>query len=292
MNNKNIFLGNAIVKDNAALIGKNALISITEVKPINLSELEPDERLNLFFQYRYFLRSLSFPVQIVLRFVNKDCDKFLYRKRMANVEEAIKITCRKNYKDVIAESDEFKEWLKCFLELSVRPMFLCYFVIPVYADNNLMKNETAYVEALQLLNQRTCDCILRLSSIKFKKKIRSNVKISGWEEEQLEKIHEEKALIALKMFKKKDNYYSLNNFEVVNDGKRKVSKYINNNSFYEVIGQKEINLELTRLDDCRISNLFDSYTKDFIVLNTERHNKYLSVKELFDLWVKPLFKGD
>lgn len=292
MKSKNIFLKNAAVKDNAALIGKDALISITEVKPVNLSDLEPDEKLKLFFQYGYFLRSLSFPVQIVLRFVNKDCDKFLYRKRMANVEETIKTAYKKNYRDIIAESDEFKKWLKCFLELKVRPMLLCYFVIPVYADNNLMKNETAYVGALQLLNQRTDDCLSRLSSIKFRKKIKPNTKRSEWEEEQLHKINEKKALIALKMFRKKDSYYSSNNYMIVNDGKRKIAKYLKTNSFYEIINEKEISLELARLDDSRISNLFDSYSKDFIVLNTEGCNKYLSVKELFNLWVKPQFKGD
>jgi len=292
MNSKNILLENVIIKDNAALIGKNALISITEVKPVNLSDLEPDEKLKLFFQYRYFLRSLSFPVQIVLRFANKDCDKFLYRKRMANVEETIKTAYKKNYKDVIAESDEFKKWLKCFLELSVRPMLLCYIVIPVHADNNLIKNETAYAEALQLLNQRTSDCISRLSSIKFRKKIKSNAKRSEWEEEQLQKINEKKALIALKMFRKKDKYYSFINLKVINDGKRKIAKYLKNNSFYEIINEKEIGLELARLDDSRISNLFDSYSKDFIVLNTDGYNKYLSAKDLFSLWAKPIFKGD
>lgn len=292
MRQKNIFFENSVVKDNAALIGKNTLISIAEVRPINLSELEADEKLNLFFQYQYFIRSLKFPVQIVLRFVNRDCDKFLYRKRMANVEETIKTIYKKNYKDVIAESDEFKRWLKCFLELSVRPMLLCYFVIPVYADNNLIKNETAYIESLQLLNQRTDDCISKLSSIKFKKKIKSNTKRSEWEQEQLENINEKKALIALKMFRKKENYYSFNNFRAVNDGKRKIDKYIKNNSFYEITDEKEINLELTRLDESKISNLFDSYSKDFIVLNTEGYNQYLSVKELFSLWTKPLLKGD
>ncbi len=198
---KNIFLEKAIVKDNAALINPNTLISITEVEPINLSELEQNQRLELAFQYQYFLRSLTFPVQIVLRFVNKDCEKFLYRKRMADVEETIKSAYKKNYKEVLAESDDFKNWLKCFLELSVRPMLLCYFVVPVYSDNNLIKNEADYVQALQLLNQRTDDCISRLSSIKFKKVIKPNVKRSEWEEEQLEKIQEKKALIALRMFK-------------------------------------------------------------------------------------------
>lgn len=289
--NKNIFLEKAIIKDNAALIDQNTLVSITEVKPINLLELEPDEKLELIFQYQYFLRFLAFPIQIVLRLVNKNCEKVLYRKRMADVEETIKRIYNKNYKDVLAESDEFRNWLKYFLELSIRPMLLCYFVVPVYSGISLIKNETAYVEALQLLNQRTDDCISRLSSIKFKKKVKSNVKRSEWEEEQLERIQEKKALIALRMFKKKNEYYSLSNFKVVNGGERKVSNYIKNNFFDELIHEKEISLKVTRLDDDRISNLFDSYSKDFIVLNAEGYHKYLSVKDLFSLWIKTADKG-
>ena len=90
MKSKNGILGTLIVRDSSALINPNTLVSITEVKPVNLSELEEKEKLELAFQYQYFIRSLTFPIQIVLRFVNKDCEKFLYRKRMADVEELIK----------------------------------------------------------------------------------------------------------------------------------------------------------------------------------------------------------
>ena len=286
MNNKNIFLQKATIKDGSALIDKHTLVSITEVKPINLLEVEQREKLEIAFQYQYFLRSLTHPIQIVLRFVNKDSDKFLYRKRMANVEEAVKNIYKKNYKDVLAESDEFKKWLKCFLELSIRPMLLCYFIVSVKSDSDLIKNHVAYVEALQLLNQRTADCISRLSSIKFRKKTKADLKRSGWEEERFKKIQEKKVLIALKMFKKKNKYYSLDNFKPVNNGKRKVSEYIKSNFFDEIIDEKEISLQLTRLDDERISNLFESYCKDFVVLSSEGCHKYLSVNELFNLWVK------
>jgi len=43
MKNKNIFLEKAIIKDNAVLINPTTLISITEVKPINLLDLVVDE---------------------------------------------------------------------------------------------------------------------------------------------------------------------------------------------------------------------------------------------------------
>ncbi|MEA2037413.1 MAG: hypothetical protein U9O94_07930 [Nanoarchaeota archaeon] len=284
---KNIFLQDPIVKDNAAIINPNTLVSITEVKPINLLELGKDEKLDLSFQYQYFLRSLAFPVQIVLRFVNKDIEKLLYRKRMANVEESIKEIYKKNYKDVLADCDEFRKWLRLFLELTVRPMLLCYFVVPVYSNTNLAKNDVGYVQALQLLNQRTKECISRLSSIKFRKKIKPNVKRSEWEDEYLKNIQEKNALIALKIYKKNSRYYSLNNFREVENAKRKVRDYIKKNFFDEIIDEKEISLELERLDDERISNLFDSYSRDFVVLNTEGHHKYLSVKDLFEIWVKP-----
>ena len=287
MKKKNNFLENVDVKDDGALIDPNTLISITEVKPINLSVLDQKEKLNLAFQYQYFLRSLAYPIQIVLRFVNKDCEKLLYRKRIANVEEAIKELYKQNYKDVLAESDEFKKWLKCFLELAVRPMLLCYLIVPVYSGINLVKNDTAYVEALQLLNQRTKDCISRLSSIKFRKRVKSDIKRSEWEKDQFEKIQEKKALIALRMFKKKDRYYSLKNFLPIKSARRKITDYIKNNFFDDISDETGVSLELTRLDDNRISNLFNSYSNDFIVLNTEGFHKYLSVNDLFSLWVRP-----
>ena len=285
MKSKNGILGTLIIRDSSALINPNTLVSITEVKPVNLSELEEKEKLELAFQYQYFIRSLTFPIQIVLRFVNKDCEKFLYRKRMADVEELIKKAYKKNSKDVIAESDEFKKWLKPFLESKVRPMILCYIVIPVLSQNNLASNEMAYIEALQLLNQRTEMCISRLSSIKFRKKIKSNVNRSDWEEHQFERVQEKKALTALKMFRHNSSYYSHNNFKIVNNGKKKVSEYIKSNFFDELSEDQEISLELNRLDDERISNLFDSYCKDFVVLKANGHIRYFSVKDLFSVMI-------
>ncbi len=287
MNNKNALLGKVMAKDSAALINPKTLVSIIEVKPINLSGLEPNEKSELSFQYQYFLRYLSYPMQVVLRFVNKDSEKFLYRKRMVNVEETIKNIFKKNFKDVLAESDAFKNWLRHFLEFKVRPMLLCYIVIPTISKTNLARNEIAYVQAMQLLNQRTGECISRLSSIKVKKKINPNTKRSEWEEHQLSRIQEKKALIALNMFKRKEDYYSMKNFNIVKNGKRKVSDYIKTNSFDEIIIEKEISLELKRLDDNQISNLFDSYCKDFVVLNIGGKHKYLSMKDLFSLSMKP-----
>ncbi len=285
----NILLEKASIKDNAALLDSHTIISISEVLPINLSELEPDEKIQLRFQYQYFIRSLNFPVQIVLRFLNRDCEKYLHRKRMANVEKTIKNNYKKNYNDVLAESDEFKKWLKLFLELKVRPVLLCYFVVPVHSDTDLIKNPEAYVEALQLLNQRTNDCISRLSSIKFRARIRPKEKRSEWEKEQTKKILERKALIALQLFRKNRGYYSLNNFNSVKNAQYKIRDYIKKNFFDEILAEKKLSLQIERLDDSRISNLFDSYCEDFVVLNKSRLHKYYSLRELFNIWVK---KGD
>ena len=104
MKSKNGILGKLIVRDSSALINPNTIVSITEVRPVNLSELEEKEKLELTFQYQYFIRSLIFPIQIVLRFVNKDCEKFLYRKRMADVEET-KLVAENHLKLSIGDGD-------------------------------------------------------------------------------------------------------------------------------------------------------------------------------------------
>ena len=282
----NIFLKKLAVRDNAVLLDANTLVSITEIESINLLELEQDEKLKIFFQYRYFIRSLNFPVQITLRFVNKDTEKALYRKRMANVEEAIKENCKHNLKDILAECDEFKDWLRHFLEMLVRPMLLCYFVVSVQSSTNLHKNQEAYVEALQLLNQRTAHCISRLSSIRFKKRFKLNEKRSEWEKEQLEKIQEKKSLIALKIFKRKENYYSLDSFKADLKAQKKIADYTKHNFFEQIFDEKEEALEVKRLDDSQITNLIDSYSKDFVVLNEGDRHKYISMRDLFDLWMK------
>ena len=196
MKSKNIFLGRIIVRDSASLIDRRILTSILQVKPINLTELQDNEKSELTNQYRYFLRSLAYSIQIVLRFTNRDSEKFLYRKRMADVEETIKKIYKNNFKEVLVESDSFKNWLKLFLEMSTRPILLCYIVIPVIANIDLTRSEIAYIEALQLLNQRTTDCISRLSLIKAGKKTKNNAKRSEWEEHEFRKIQEKKAMIA------------------------------------------------------------------------------------------------
>ena len=287
MNSKNIFLGKTIVNDSAALIDKRNLTSILQVKPLHLTDLQENEKLELMHQYRYFLRSLTFPIQIVLRFANKDSEKFLYRKRMADVEEIIKKTYKNNFKEVLIESDSFKNWLRIFLEMNVRPMLLCFIVIPVISGVNLAKNELAYVEALQLLNQRTIDCISRLSSIKIRKTVKNNGKRSEWEERQLKEIQERKAMIAIKMFKRNGSYYSINNLTIISNAQRMISDYIRNNFYDDIFAEKEINLEVKRLNDNEILNIFDSYCKDYVALSIGQNQEYLSLKDLFSLMNKP-----
>lgn len=290
MKTSNLFLGAITVQDSAALIGKRKLVSILQVRPINLTELQDNERSELTNQYRYFLRSLTFPIQIVLRFANKDSDKSLYRKRMADVEEIIKKAYKKNSKEVLVESDAFKNWLKLYLEMHVRPMLLCYMVIPVNSETDLSKNKIAYVEALQLLNQRTNDCISRLSSVRIKKRLNNNSSRSEWEENHLKTIQEKKAMIALNMFKRKANYYSLDNSAIINNGQRKINDFIKSNFYDQIIAESEISLDIKRLDDNEIIDLFDSYCKDFIALNKAHACEYLSMKELFSLMNKPMEK--
>lgn len=286
MTTKNIFLGKINVRDSAVLIDSRILASILQVKPINLTTLDESERLELTNQYRYFLRSLAFPMQIILRLENKDSEKFLYRKRMADVEEIIKKTCKRNFKEVLAESDSFKNWLKPFLEMNARPMLLCYIVIPVIAGINLAKNEVAYVEALQLLNQRTSDCISRLSSIKIRKKINPNTKRCEWEQYQFQKFQEKKAMIALNMLKRNGTYHSLSTFNSVTNGQKIISDYMRDNFYDDIIAEKEIMLEVRRLNDDEILNLFDSYCKDHITLSNGQNCEHIFIKDLFNLMSK------
>lgn len=280
---KNELLGNVIFRDSAALVSKNALISIVEIMPINISELDDNGRQELAFQFQYFLRSLNFPIQIILRFVNKDAEKFLYRKKMADVEEMIKSECKKNLKEALIESDSFKEWLRHFLEIKARPMLLCYLIIAVKADVNLLKNELAYAEALQLLNQRTSNCIARLSEIKLSRKIMLNGKKSDWENCLLDKFQERKALLSLGLFRRNRSYFSLDDFKKVTGAKKMIKEFTAKNSYDEFAVEKEIRFQLKRLSEEQIRNLLESYFKDFVVLNIGGEHKYHSFEELFKL---------
>lgn len=286
MRNYNALLGKIIVNNSAALIGKRYLISVLQVKPINIVDLQENEKIELTHQYRYFLRSLMYPLQIVLRLSNKESEKYLYRKRMADVEDIIKKVHKSNFKEILIESDAFKNWLKIFLETNVRPILLCYIVIPVITDIDLERNEIAYVDALQLLNKRTNDCISRLSEIKIKKKLSNNTKRCEWESEKLEKIQERKATIALGMFRRNETYYSISNLNAVNNGQRRVSDYIKNNFYDELLYEKELGLGIKRLNDNEVLNIFQSYCRDYILLNRGINFDYVSLKDIFALMNK------
>jgi hypothetical protein len=280
------FKPEATIQNKSALLGTNTLISIIEVKPINISELSQSSKTELLLQYQYFLRSLLFPIQIVLRFVNIDSDKFLYRKRMANTEQAIKSLFKIDPKNIIAEADEFKKWLKCYLEQNIRPDLLCYLVIPISANNNLQKNNSAYAEAMQLLNSRTKDCIKRLSAIRIRKVLKPTKTINQWEKAKLADIQVKKAMLGLRIFQKGKKYYSMDNLRPINNAKLKIKTYIKKYSFDELITEKESFLELRRLDDEQIENLFASYNKDTIAVSSGNLKKYTSVDELFLLWIR------
>ncbi|MFH1849361.1 MAG: hypothetical protein ABH879_04185 [archaeon] len=277
------FMQYLTINNDAALINSSILISIIEIQPINLSKLAGGAKTELIHQYRYFLRSLLYPIQIVLRFVNIDAPKFLHRKHMARTEHEIKSLA--DTKNIIAEAEEFKTWLKYYLEQNIRPNLVCYLVIPVSASNNLLKNETAYTEALQLLSKRTDDCITRLSSINVKQELKPVKTKHPWETTVLADIQEKKAMLGLRLYKQGTKVYSLDSLQPVPNAKARIKDYIKKHTFDELVSVKQQHLVLKRLNDAQIKNLFESYQKDTIALFRGDGWNYLSITELFTLWL-------
>lgn len=105
---------------------------------------------------------------------------------------------------------------------------------------------------------------------------------------EFQKIQEKKALIALGLFKRNGSYYFLGNINRVSNGQRMVDDYIKDNFYDEIIYEKDLALEIKRLNDNEILNLFDSYCKDYIVLNTEQNEQYLYLRDLFSIMNKPM----
>ena len=89
------------------------------------------------------------------------------------------------------------------------------------------------------------------------------------------------------MFKRNKNYYSSSDFSAINNGQKRISDYAKTNFYDEILAEREIRLDIKRLNDNEILNLFDSYCKDYILLGAGQNHSHLSMKELFTLMNKP-----
>ncbi|MBI2138794.1 hypothetical protein HYU13_04345 [Candidatus Woesearchaeota archaeon] len=278
------------ISDDSILVNAKTLVAILQVTPVNVSELDSAERENLSFQYRYFLRSLAFPIQISLRFANIDALKAA-KKRLAKAEEAIRKSA-KSQKEALQELDAFREWLKVFIECKLRPMLFCYIAIAVTSETDLKKSHIAYVTALQLLNQRVVHCINRLSSIVLKKKHPITPTESSWESSLSQGISKKKAMLFLKVYNDGRKWKSLDTGKTVRNCKRKLAEaskkgFIGGTEETEDIQQ----LRVWRLSDSQLKELLGSWSDDFISANISGSIRNLLLKDQLMLWKKGELKG-
>jgi hypothetical protein len=93
-------------------------------------------------------------------------------------------------------------------------------------------------------------------------------------------------MIALGMFKRNETYYSISSLTAVNNGQKRVDDYAKNNFYDEILSEKEIGIDIRRLNDNEVLNLFQSYCRDYILLGRGINLDYISLKDLFALMNK------
>lgn len=143
--------------DESVVIGINkknnqrVVYAILNVTPIYLERFEGLAYENILNQFRYFLRSLEFPIQICSRSVNVDLPSYM-KKWSAKQEKKLK-----EYKDadkLLAEFHDYETWRKRLIEYNCRPGEVKYLVIPYDIAFSPDENKKELERIFKIINSR------------------------------------------------------------------------------------------------------------------------------------------
>lgn len=170
------------IKYNSVFLKNSKILSIIRVEPIDMSIFDDEEQENIIEIYRGFLRSLSYPIQIMSRSVAINIDSWLY-----NMERRIKKNKSINQQAHLERFRFFQDWITNLMTGSVVRNRLFYIVIPytnIYEGvstlevigtvlremifgKKLKLSEKLQDKALKELSDRTQDAISRLRQAKL-----------------------------------------------------------------------------------------------------------------------------
>jgi hypothetical protein len=126
------FIPVSSIKDNAIYLKNGILLSIIEVKPIDFSILGDDEKEDVLYNYRAFLRSLDFPLQICCRSAEVNLTEWLSNLKKIGVEN-------NNNPTALERIEALTKWIEKEISESNTRNRLFYIIIP-YRDFSEQKS--------------------------------------------------------------------------------------------------------------------------------------------------------
>ena len=126
------------IADDVVVLKNGTLLAILKVVPIDFSILGKDDREYTLNSYNKWLRSLSFPVQIISRSVSLDVSRWIN-----NLEK------RNSVKNNKAHYRIFKDWLNETLKESNVRNRLFYIIIPLRSEIKLKSGLRDFIDAMK-----------------------------------------------------------------------------------------------------------------------------------------------
>jgi hypothetical protein len=122
------------IKDNTVYLKNGILLAIIEVKPINFSILGMAEKEDVLFNFRGFLRSLEFPLQMCCRSADVNLSEWLNNMKNITLKN-------NNNAHSIEQIESFTKWIEEEISKSNTRNRLFYIIVP-YRDFSEQKTFT------------------------------------------------------------------------------------------------------------------------------------------------------
>jgi len=134
------FMPISSIKNNTVYLKNGILLAIIEVKPIDFTILGDGEKESLLYNYRAFLRSLDFPLQMCCRSADVNLTEWLSNLKNIVVEN-------NNTPNALERIDALTKWIENEISESNTRNRLFYIIIP-YRDFSEQKNFTDSMKEL------------------------------------------------------------------------------------------------------------------------------------------------
>ena len=165
---------------------------------------------------------------------------------------------------------------------------LCYIVVSVQSAVNLIKDKSILNQAADLLEQRTSLCLERLHSIRIRKKVMINRNYNAKDAQLYDNYLEKKAMIALGIYKKNQNYFELSASKPISNGKLKITRFIKEHFFDEIVREEVISLRAEKLNCENSLEILKSGNSASITLCSNDSIAFSTIQDLFKIWVNSL----
>lgn len=187
------------IRDGSVILQDGSVYCVLNVKPINMKKLKPEKKLVVVSHYRNWLRSLTYPVQIVAKTINGDIKEQINIFK-STTEHSIKQ--KPNYKNTLRAFREFSDWLTSYVQKQCITNRLFYIVIshnPVYSKDSEIKKRIYYKKSLKILEKR----------VKQTKELleKTGVEIKRLTNTDLENLYSSYFTMFLQLNKKKNSRY-------------------------------------------------------------------------------------